>query len=70
MRWQAFPVAWSAGAGHELQHLRRRLLVAAEKDPSLAATAEALAARDELDQTARSAEAVPKPRRFELVPVR
>ena len=47
--WQAFAVAWSAGDGHELQKLRRRLLVAADKDPSLRATIDALAAQDEAD---------------------
>jgi lysophospholipase L1-like esterase len=68
MRWQSFSVAWSAGDGHELQKLRRRLLVAAEKDPSLRATTSALAAQDEADQKARNEQAIPKPRRFELVP--
>jgi lysophospholipase L1-like esterase len=67
MRWQAFAVAWSAGDGHELQKLRRRLLVAADKDPSLRATIDALAARDEAEQKARSEQARPKPRRFELI---
>jgi len=70
MRWQAFSVAWSAGDGHELQKLRRRLLVAADKDPSLRATTSALAAQDESDQKARSEQAAPKPRRFDLVPAR
>jgi hypothetical protein len=68
MRWQSFSVAWSAGDGHELQKLRRRLLVAAEKDPSLRATTSALAAQDEADQKARSEQAAPKPRTFDLVP--
>jgi hypothetical protein len=63
-------VAWAAGDGHELQKLRRRLLVAADKDPSLRATIDALAARDESDQKARSELAIPKPRRFELVPAK
>jgi len=70
MRWQAFAVAWSAGDGHELQRLRRRLLVAAEKEPSLRATIDALAARDEAEQKARSEQARPKPRRFELLAAR
>ena len=35
----------------------------------MAATAEALAVRDEADQKARSEQAVPKPRKLELVPV-
>jgi len=70
MRWQAYAVAWSAGDSHDLQTLRRRLLVAAEKDPSLKATTSALAAQDEADQKARSAQALPKPRRFELAPAK
>jgi lysophospholipase L1-like esterase len=70
MRGQAFGVAWSAGDGHELQRLRRRLLVAADKEPALRATADALAARDEAEQKQRSETAVPKPRRYELTPVR
>jgi lysophospholipase L1-like esterase len=70
MRWQAYSVAWSTGEGHDLQLLRRRLLVAAEKDPSLKATADALALRDEADQKARSELALPKPRRFEVVPAK
>ncbi len=70
MRWQAFAVAWSAGDGHELQKLRRRLLVASEKDPSLRATIDALAAQDESAQKARGEQAMPKPRRFELAPLK
>jgi lysophospholipase L1-like esterase len=70
MRWQAYEIAWSTGDGHELQKLRRRLLVAGEKDPPLLATAEALAARDEADQKGRTAEAIPKPRKYELAPSR
>jgi hypothetical protein len=70
MRWQAFSVSWSATAGHELQRLRRRLLVAAEKEPSRQAIADALAAQDEEDQKARGALAIPKPRRFDLLPVK
>ena len=66
MRWQAYAVAWSAGDGHELQRLRRRLLVASETDPSLRATIDVLAARDEAAQKARSELAFPRPRRFEL----
>ena len=70
MRWQAYSVTWSAEEGHDLQVLRRGLLADSSKDPSLAATAEALAARDEAEQKARSAAATPKPHRFEVVPVR
>jgi lysophospholipase L1-like esterase len=69
MRGQAFAVAWSTGDGHELQTLRRRLLVASEKDPSLRATTSALAAQDETAQKARSEQATPKARQYELVPV-
>ncbi len=68
MRWQAFAVAWSAGDGHDLQKLRRRLLVAAEKDPSLRATIDSLSAQDEAEQKARSEQATPKPRQYQLVP--
>ena len=48
MRWQAYSVKWSVGGGHEEQRVRRELLVAAAKDPSLRPPAEALAARDEV----------------------
>jgi hypothetical protein len=64
MRWQAFSVAWSRRRPRE--EAGRRLLVAAAKDPSLQATADALAAQDEAEQKARSEQATPKPRRFEL----
>jgi hypothetical protein len=67
MRRQAYAVAWSAGDGHELQKLRRRLLVASEQDPSLKATTDALAAQDEAAQRARSEQAMPKRHGFELV---
>jgi lysophospholipase L1-like esterase len=70
MRWQAYAVAWSAGDGHELQKLRRRLLVASDEDPSVRAMIDALAAQDESAQKARSEQAMPKPRRFELVPLK
>jgi hypothetical protein len=70
MRWQAFAVAWSAGDGHELQRLRRRLLVAADKEPSLRATVDVLAARDDAEQKQRSEAAVPKARTFELTAAR
>ena len=66
MRWQAYAVKWSVGGGHEAQRVRRELLVAAAKDPSLKAAAEALAARDEAAQKQRSVDATPKPRRYEL----
>jgi hypothetical protein len=67
MRWQAYTVGWSAGEGHELQRLRRRLLVGAGKDPSLEVTADALAVVDEAAQKQRSLDAVPRPRRYELI---
>jgi hypothetical protein len=70
MRWQAYAVKWSIGGGHEAQRVRRELLVAAAKDPSLQAAADALAARDEAVQKLRSVDAAPKPRKYELVPVR
>ena len=70
MRWQAFAVAWSAGEGHELQKLRRRFLVASEKDPSLRATIDVLAAQDDAAQKERSEAARPKPRKYELTPLR
>jgi lysophospholipase L1-like esterase len=70
MRWQAFSVRWSAQAGHDLQVLRRGLLVDAAKDPSAQSTADALAVRDDREQKARSGAATPKPHRFEVVPVR
>ena len=70
MRWQAYAVKWSIGGGHEAQRVRRELLVAAAKDPSLQASADALAARDEGVQKQRSLNAAPKTRRYELVPVR
>jgi len=70
MRWQAYAVKWSVGGGHEAQRVRRELLVEAAKDPSLRATADALAARDEAAQKARSEQAVPKPRKLELVPAK
>ena len=70
MRWQAFAVAWSAGDGHELQRLRRRLLVAADREPSLRSTIDALAAQDDADQKQRSEAAAPKPRKYELTPAR
>jgi lysophospholipase L1-like esterase len=70
MRWQAYSVKWSVAGGHEEQRVRRELLVAAAKDPSLRAAAEALAVRDEAEQKERSQGAAPKARRYELAPVR
>jgi lysophospholipase L1-like esterase len=70
MRRQAYGVRWSVEGGHESQRVRRGLLVAAAKDPSLLAPADALAARDEVEQKERSVDATPKARRYELVPVR
>ena len=65
MRWQAYAVKWSVGGGHETQRVRRELLVAAAKDPSLQPVADALAARDEAVQKQRSV--APKPHRYELI---
>ena len=65
MRWQAYAVKWSVGGGHEAQRVRRELLVGAAKDPSLQATADALAARDEA-----GAEAAVRGRDAEAAPVR
>jgi hypothetical protein len=70
MRWQAYAVKWSVAGGHEAQRVRRELLVGAAKDPSLQAVADALAARDEAVQKQRSADAMPKLRRYDLRPVR
>ena len=70
MRWQAYAVKWSVGSGHETQRLRRDILAGGAKDPSLQATADTLAARDESAQKQRSVDATPKPRRYELTPVR
>ena len=69
MRWQAYSVKWSVGSGHEAQRLRRDMLVDGAKDPSLQATADILAARDESAQKRRSVDATPKPRRYELTRV-
>jgi lysophospholipase L1-like esterase len=70
MRWQAYSVKWSVAGGHEEQRVRRELLVAAAKDLSLQEPAKALAARDEAVQKARSEQALPKPRKLELVPAK
>jgi lysophospholipase L1-like esterase len=70
MRSQGSPVVWSAEDGHELQKLRRYVLKAAEKDPALRSTADALAARDEAAQKQRSVTAAPKPRKYELTAAR
>ena len=67
MRGQAYMVKWSASGGHERQRVRRDLLVAAAKDPSLKATAESLAQHDESAQKQRSEAATPRPHRYELV---
>ena len=69
MRWQAYAVKWSVGSGHEAQRLRRDILAGGATDPSLQATADALAARDEAAQKQRSVDATPKPRRYELTRV-
>jgi len=68
MRWQAFPISWTAEARYEMQRLRREMLVDAPSDPKVQETAEALAARDEAAQRARSETARPRPRKYEIVP--
>jgi len=60
-------VKWSVGDSHELQRVRRRLLAATDRDPSLRATAETLRLQDEAAQTERRAAATPRPRKYELV---
>jgi lysophospholipase L1-like esterase len=70
MRRQAYEVKWSIAGSHETQRVRRGLLVAAAKDPSLTPATETLAARDEAAQAARRQQSEPRPRRFELVPAR
>ncbi len=68
MRRQAFSLRWSAESRHELQRLRRQLLVAAADDPSRKETADGLAAYDEATQAARRDEAEPVPRRYRVTP--
>ena len=68
MRWQAYAVKWSVGGGHEAQRVRRELLVAAAKDPSLQARRRR--ARRPGRRPRRSSgpwTRRPKPRRYELV---
>jgi hypothetical protein len=69
MRSQGYSVKWSVGGGHEAQRVRRELLVGAVKDPALQPAADTLAARDEAVQKQRSVDAIPKPRKYELVGV-
>lgn len=70
MRQQAYAVRWSIEGGHERQRVRRDILAAAAKDASLRLPADALAAYDETVQDRRSESAIPKPRRYELTPLR
>jgi hypothetical protein len=70
MRQQSYTVKWSIAGSHERQRVRRGLLVAAAQEPSLTPAAEALATQDEAAQKARREQAIPKPHRFELAPVR
>ena len=67
MRRQAYQVKWSIAGGHERQRVRRGLLVAAATDPTLTPVADALSAQDEAAQRARREQAIPQPRKFELV---
>ena len=69
MRGQAYRVKWSVGDSHERQRVRRQLVAGAANDPAARAAAEALAAVDEAAQAQRSKDAVPQPRRYELVAV-
>jgi lysophospholipase L1-like esterase len=64
MRWQAYQVQWGAENGHQLQRVRRQLLVASDGDPSLSAAADRLGVWEESEQNVRSHAAIPKPRQF------
>jgi lysophospholipase L1-like esterase len=66
MRSQSYAVKWSVADSLEIQRVRRRLLVAAETDPALAAVAEALAEQDEAAQRGRRDAARPKTREYRL----
>jgi lysophospholipase L1-like esterase len=63
---QALPVRWAAGDRHELELVRRRLLVAAPNDPKLAAAAAELAALDAKTQQEGRSAAKPSAHRFEV----
>jgi len=66
MRWQAYPVQWGAESGHQVQRVRRELLVAAAGDPSLSAAADRLGVWEEAQQSARSRAATPKSRQYRV----
>jgi len=68
MRRQAFSLRWAAESRHELQRLRRQLLVAVAEEPMRKETADGLAAHDEATQAARRDAAQPLPRRYRITP--
>src|ERR1022692_2599539 len=69
MRWQAYRVRWGADSGHQAQRVRRELLVGSADAPGLVAATDALAAREESEQPARSRSAIPKQRQYSVAPV-
>ncbi len=68
-RSQAYSVRWSVADSHELQRVRRRLLVGAPEGAPTPEAAVALGAADAAACRARHEAARPKPRRYELVPL-
>jgi lysophospholipase L1-like esterase len=66
MRQQARPVRWGAESRHELQRVRRQLLVAVERQPELAEVAEALRLQDEQAQRSRRETVRPQPHRYQV----
>jgi lysophospholipase L1-like esterase len=70
MRWSAYQVLWSAEAGRSMQLLERSLRFHAGSDTAAIAAADYLLARDESDQSGRSALAVPVPHHVRVQPVR
>jgi lysophospholipase L1-like esterase len=69
-RWQGFAARWSIEDSHHLQLLRRRLLAGAGEDPKVQAAISVLDAQDEAARAARREAVRPRPRRYELRPVR
>ncbi len=69
-RRQSFSARWSIEDSHRLQLLRRRLLASGGSDPKTTGVVAFLDAQDEAARKARRAESQPKPRRYELTPVR
>jgi lysophospholipase L1-like esterase len=66
MTRQAMPFLWNAGERQELQHVRRRLLVAGQGEPRMVGAAEVLGGLDAKQQEERPAAAGPSPHRFEV----